>query len=95
MLHSNQVLYKKTQQLLDEYKKFNLEFEKYIEKFESCSAIKREKFIVDQLFYDIQKNYIHIDQCVLEDKLNKAKEKLEHINIKFLKGMLNNGFFIE
>jgi hypothetical protein len=95
MLHSKQQLYQQTNELIQEYKKFNLEFEKYIDTFESCSTIKREKFIVDQLFRDIQRNYLHIQEHQLQSKLNKAKEKLEQLNLEFLKGMLNNGFFIK
>lgn len=95
MLHSNKKLYQQTTDLIKEYREFDLEFEKYINQLESCSSIKRDKFIVDQLFRDIQKNYAHIDEQQLDIKLNKAKEKLEKLNIEFLKGMLNNGFFIK
>jgi len=77
-----------------EYKKFSSEFEKYIVNFNSCSAIKRKKFIVDQLFYDLQ-NHTRIHEEQLEFKVNNARDKLEQLNIEFLKGMLNNGFFVK
>ena len=54
MLHSN--LQKRTVKLINEYNKFNSDFNNHIDRFESCSDIKKQKFIVDQLFQDLQQN---------------------------------------
>ena len=93
MLHSR--LKKRTVKIINEYNKFNLDFNRHIDNCESCSAIRKQKFLVDQLFRDLQQNYMHINQKQLADKLNNAQSKLEDVNMSFLKGMLNNGFFTE
>ncbi|MDB4378544.1 hypothetical protein N9Z41_02110 [bacterium] len=93
MLHSS--LQEQTVNLINEYNKFNIDFNNHIETFESCSDIKKQKFIVDQLIRDLQQNYMQINQKQLSDKLNNASLKLEDVNMSFLRGMLNNGFFTE
>ena len=93
MLHSN--LQKRTVKLINEYNKFNSDFNNHIDRFESCSDIKKQKFIVDQLFQDLQQNYMQINHKQLNDKLNNATLKLEGLHMSFLQGMLNNGFFTE
>lgn len=80
--------------LQTEYKQFSAEFNKHIVKFKSTSAIKKKKFVVDQLFLDLQ-NHNRIQEEQLEFKVNNARDKLEQLNIEFLKGMLNNGFFVK
>ena len=93
MLHSK--LQKQTINLINEYNKFNSDFNTHIDRFTSCSDIKKQKFIVDQLFQDLQQNYKQINQEQLYDKLNNATLKLEGVHMSFLQGMLNNGFFTE
>ena len=93
MLHSK--LKQRTINLINEYNKFNSDFNNHIHRFEICSDIKKQKFVLDQLFEDLQQNYMQINQKQLHDKLNNATLKLEGVHMSFLQGMLNNGFFTE
>ena len=93
MLHSK--LQKQTINLINEYNNFNTDFNNHIHRFRSCSDIKKQKFVLDQLLEDLQQNYMQINQEQLYDKLNNATLKLEGVHMSFLQGMLNNGFFTE
>lgn len=82
----------KIDKLIKEYKTFSLEFDKHITEFKQFGAMKQKKFILDQLFNDLQ-NYSRIHPTQRKNKVNNAKICLEELHMDFLKGMLNNGFF--
>lgn len=82
----------KIDKLIQEYKAFSKDFDKHITNFKDLGAMKQKKFILDQLFNDLQ-NYSRINPDQLKNKVNNAKVCLEELHIDFLKGMLNNGLF--
>lgn len=82
----------KIDKLIKEYKTFSKEFDKHIIDFRDIGVMKQKKFILDQLFNDLQ-NYSRIDTPQVKKKVNNAKVCLEELHMDFLKGMLNDGFF--
>ena len=64
----------------------------HIVNFKSIGVMKQKKFVLDQLFNDLE-NHSRVHPKQVKDKVNNARVCLEELHIDLLKGMLNNGFF--
>jgi len=78
--------------LTNEYKVFCKDFDTHIVNFKSIGVMKQKKFVLDQLFNDLE-NHSRVHPKQVKDKVNNARVCLEELHIDLLKGMLNNGFF--
>ena len=78
--------------LTREYKTFCKDFDAHIVNFKSIGVMKQKKFVLDQLFNDLE-NHSRIHPNQHKNKVNNARVCLEELHIDLLKGMLNDGFF--